>query len=468
MERSSSLIPRTYTEIIQYNEDKDTQWIECSLRLVSKDSSSQWHVKVTFKGMLQSNSGWLQRKKDFENLCRSLDFGHCPLLNNTVTELTLSNLLPEPHNTFPRIVNNLRTILRKHIAITSPLRQNTYLTPCNTYTRIRHNMRIILQENIAIASPLPQNVHFKSCNTYPRVINNMRIILRENIAIALPLLQGVQPEASNMYARLLYNLQITLREDPTRVRFPLYSDQRVPTRDFTLLKKERELAAGVHLVCVDSKLYVFKEIARPLYEPADTEVLLQELQNLQILRGVRGIVQLVAVVTSSNPYQTFETGQSGSTVVRGLLLEHYPNGTLRDALLSSDLSQPWKQWASQLASALQQMHNYGLTHMDVKPSNIVISANFETTLIDISGRAYSQEWLSPELSHQDDPLSQDISLRVQNDTWAFGKIVSRMANASEFDNMLLQGIASNCTAPVSERMSLSNAITRLAGGVQEV
>lgn len=468
MERSSSFIPRTYTENIHCNEDKDTQWIECSLRLVFKDSSSQWHVKVTFTGMLQSNSGWLQRKKDFENLCRSLNFGHYPLLNDTVTELTLSTLLPEPHDTFPRIINNLRIILRKNIAIASPLRQNTYLIPCNTYTRILDNMRIILRENIAIASPLPQNVHLKPCNTYPRVVNNMRIILRENIAIALPLLQGVQPEASNMYARLLYNLQITLREDPTRVRFPSYSNQRVPIRDFALLKKERELAAGVYLVCVNSELYVFKEIDRPLYEPADTEVLLQELQNLQILRGVRGIVQLVAVVTSLNPYQTFKTGQSGSTVIRGLLLEHYPNGTLRDALLSSDLSQPWKQWALQLASALHQMHNYGLTHMDVKPSNIVIGANSETTLIDISGRAFSQDWLSPELRHQDDPLSQDISLRVLNDTWAFGKIVLRMANASKFDKMLLKGIASNCTAPVSERISLSDAITRLAGGVQEV
>ncbi|KAI1754410.1 hypothetical protein F4782DRAFT_492373 [Xylaria castorea] len=101
-----------------------------------------------------------------------------------------------------------------------------------------------------------------------------------------------------------------------------------------------------------------------------------------------------------------------------------------------------------LASSLQ-IHDHGLTHMDIKPSNVVIGEDSQAVLIDISGRAFSRDWLSPEMRHLPDPLSQDISSRVLNDTWAFGKIISRMANAScdELENGLPNRLALDCTTP---------------------
>jgi serine/threonine protein kinase len=45
----------------------------------------------------------------------------------------------------------------------------------------------------------------------------------------------------------------------------------------------------------------------------------------------------------------------------------------------------------QIAMGLNELHRHGITHMDLKPSNIVISEQGDTVLIDISGRAITQE-----------------------------------------------------------------------------
>ncbi|KAI1115606.1 kinase-like domain-containing protein [Nemania sp. NC0429] len=454
--------PMTYTEFIDDDDESENEpphEIECSLCLVLNGRTSQWHVKVTFQGILESISSWLQRKNDLENLCSLIDFDRLPLLHDTVTELILSNIQHEPCDTYTRVVNNLRIMLRENIAIASPLPQSTQLRRKSVYARVANNLGIILRKNIAIVSPVPQNVPVKK--GYHRITNNIRIILQKNIAIAPPLRQSMPP--SNLYTCAVNNLQVTLREDPARVRFPVYNNRRIATKDLDLIKKERELAPGVYLVHSDNKPYVLKEIEKPLYQPIDTDIWLQELQNLETLRNVSGIVQLVAVVTSPNPYQTFKHGTKNSIVARGLLLEYYPNGTLRDALLSSDFKQPWKQWALQLASTLHHMHNHGITHMDVKPSNIVIDVNLELVVIDVGGRAFSHEWLSPEMRNLDYPPSENISSRVLNDIWAFGNLVLQMSNAShdELEKEILDDLASCCTAPVSQRISLGDAIMRL-------
>ncbi|KAI0399025.1 kinase-like domain-containing protein [Xylaria palmicola] len=388
-----SAIPQSYQDddaSMGSDERQPYRRIKCSQRYLFTDPPSQWHVKITFEGVFPSsdlNSTWLQRKKDFEQLCRSLNFGSLSLLNDTVTEIILSYPLVEPDDT-------RNTINSLHI---SPLGD------CNIFTPVVHQ------------------------------------------------------------------LQISIQEDPTRVRFPLCDNYPVPTIDLNIVKNSQELAAGVHLVHIANDTYVYKEINRPLYMPNDTEVLLQELQNLQILRDTKGIVQLSAVVTSVNPYRTLTTGQNNEDrVLQGLLLEYHSKGTLQDALVASG-AWPWIQWALQIASSLHQMHQHGLTHMDIKPSNIVISANLEATLIDVSGRAYSQDWLSPEMRHLEDPPSQEFFPRVMNDIWAFGKIALRMADASsnKSEQRLLMTLHSDCTTTPLERTSLCRIIAMLENYIQE-
>jgi hypothetical protein len=103
--------------------------------------------------------------------------------------------------------------------------------------------------------------------------------------------------------------------------------------------------------------------------------------------------------------------------------------------------------------------------MDLKLQNIVISADFNAILIDISGSGgVTQEWLSPEMRNLPDPLSQNMESRKQNDIWALGKMLSIMAGVScnEMEKQLLRSVAMDATAEVPLRISLHDAISKLS------
>ncbi|RDL37627.1 Uncharacterized protein BP5553_05060 [Venustampulla echinocandica] len=270
-------------------------------------------------------------------------------------------------------------------------------------------------------------------------------------------------DTESEYAPIVDHLWFHIREDPFRVRFPFYDrcGSSTPTKDLSEIRKKQQLSAGVYQVSVDydETLYVYKEVDRPFYEPRDSEALEQELRNLELLRGTKGVVRLVAAVVSKNPYQTAETVGNTPTVLRGILLEYYPNGTLLDALQASKskMDWPWQRFAVQIASTLAYIHKAGITHMDLKPQNIVISVDFNAILIDISGiGGVTHEWLSPEMRDLPDPLSQNIESRIQNDIWALGTMLSAMASASsnELEKQLLRSVAQGATADVPPRISL--------------
>ncbi|TAQ85561.1 hypothetical protein B7494_g6118 [Chlorociboria aeruginascens] len=72
----------------------------------------------------------------------------------------------------------------------------------------------------------------------------------------------------------------------------------------------------------------------------------------------------------------------------GIVLEHMPNGNLREYLQSPQsygltLAQ-WLQWASNAAEGLQLLHSYGIIHCDVKPENFLLDAGLCLRLIDFS------------------------------------------------------------------------------------
>lgn len=220
----------------------------------------------------------------------------------------------------------------------------------------------------------------------------------------------------------------------------------------------------------DETPYVYKEVERAHYVPRDTKVLEQELRNLEIFRGTTvGIVQLVAAVVSQNPYQTAQPGKECDPVVlRGFLLEHNPNGTLESALKSPTpkVRERWREWALQIASALAEMHRRGLAHMDLKPSNIILSGESNAVLIDVSGiGGVTRQWLCPEmLESKKDPLSWSIAAQQQNDIWALGQIMLAVADAccADKQKQLLRSVALATTRPCP-RIPLSEVIAALSG-----
>lgn len=264
------------------------------------------------------------------------------------------------------------------------------------------------------------------------------------------------------------SLWLCVREDPTRVLYPVYNDLNVSTLDSKNIKKEDELAPGVFRARVDGdgQLYAYKEIERPFYQPRDSQVLEQELLNLVRLQGVPGIVQLRAAVVSQNPYDS--SGSEKATIVlRGFLLVYYPHGTLEHAFKNSALiNAPWAKWSFQITKALAELHLHGITHMDMKPSNIVIDGKHNAVIIDISGiGGVSQEWLAPEMRDVHDPISVREQFRTQNDVWALGCILS---NVAEFlkdsrEKNAIERVALEATAeePAS-RISLHQAICELS------
>ncbi|KAI1451567.1 kinase-like domain-containing protein [Annulohypoxylon moriforme] len=293
------------------------------------------------------------------------------------------------------------------------------------------------------------------------------IVLSKDISDSkLPLLPQDEPLDPNIiYASIVLDLRFRTREYAERVRFPLYDNNgAIPAVDWSAVQKEEELGAGVYRVCIKGKpeQYVYKEIDRPLYDPYDTEILQQELRNLMLLRNTKGIVQILAVVISVNPYQTNEG--KGLSVLRGIILEYHSRGSLQDLLRSKPTTNcPWLRWAVQLATILDSLHHRQLSHLDIKPANVVIDANGDLVLIDLSGLAVSRNWLSPEMKDILAPSGEDLESRVQNDTWAFGKLLSCMADAATNPQevRLLKEVATLINVEISMRISLRDAIAKL-------
>jgi serine/threonine protein kinase len=91
------------------------------------------------------------------------------------------------------------------------------------------------------------------------------------------------------------------------------------------------------------------------------------------------------------------------------------------------------------------MHQHGLTHMDLKPSNVVITNDFDAVLIDLSG------------------IGGITQARKQNDIWAFGRILFAMADVCRADDekQLLRSVAQAATRPIP-RIPLHDAMASLS------
>jgi hypothetical protein len=289
-----------------------------------------------------------------------------------------------------------------------------------------------------------------------------------------------------------------IREDLWRVQFPSYTcDSTTRMVSLWALFKERPLAPGVSVVRLggdEREIFVYKEIERPLYAPDDTKMIELELQHLELLRerntddstgGAKHVVRLVAAVVLNNPYRTStdRTDAEQQTVIRGILLEHHPNGSLEEVFLAAEMRQTqppaetnpqtpqekglWRRWAGQVARGLQHLHAQGLAHLDLKPANVVISGEGKAVIIDISGWAGTHEYLAPEVRDVFNLSQLGLKARVKNDCWALGRLLERMTFAAgldgqDADRKVLEAVASSLMVhdPMN-RMGIAEVISLL-------
>ncbi|KAL9609947.1 MAG: hypothetical protein Q9167_005320 [Letrouitia subvulpina] len=239
-----------------------------------------------------------------------------------------------------------------------------------------------------------------------------------------------------------HNLPL-IHDTVTEINLVLESQLETPVRDPNELHLVKDVPIGVHnrFIVVASKLKVLiqedpRRIIYPLYAKDMTfSGVLEEDLNGSTLRvkrllcGKSYIAQLRYVVFSSNPYQT-SCKHNGPLVTRGFLLDYHPHGTLEDRLQKADLEGfPWKCWPLQIGTGLLHLHQYKITHMDLKPSNVVVDIYCNAVLIDISRvGGITPEWTAPEIRDKqflDVPYRQ----RTQNDVWAFGRIMCVLAQS---------------------------------------
>lgn len=247
----------------------------------------------------------------------------------------------------------------------------------------------------------------------------------DNIPELLSLDSSDSVARAHRFLDIAHQLKLTVREDPSKVLYPRYiHDPSWPTIWLSTIQEEKHVAGSAIQVVLAGKqiFYIFKKVDRPFYQPWDTTVIQQELQNLKLSWGAPNIVQLFGIVVSPNPYQT-TSGHDASVVIQGFLMEHHPGGTLEHWLGQADIAKvPWRRWPLQIGYGLLYLHQKNITHMDLKPSNVVIDIDGNALLIDISGiGGVTYEWTAPELRDKDD-LNVALGERIQNDIWAYGDV----------------------------------------------
>ncbi|KAK2786890.1 hypothetical protein FQN52_007634 [Onygenales sp. PD_12] len=265
------------------------------------------------------------------------------------------------------------------------------------------------------------------------------------------------------------SLRYRVQEDPFRVAYPLCDEfpyfQKINNEQ---LIRDTEITDGVFWVYHNEIRHILKIVNRPLYEPRDTDVFRKELENLEYFAGVPNIVQAAGVAVSTNPYVT-SSGRDGPLVVTGILFEAYSRGSLRQILLENCIAEyPWKQWPVQIGTALSRFHEAKKTHMDIKPSNVVIDGEGNAVVIDISGiGGITRRWCSPEIQQDEtSPFDLPFEQRQLNDVWAYGKLLSDIsshAGDDPFASTLKQVADCLMKENCERRMSLTRAMSQLKG-----
>lgn len=260
---------------------------------------------------------------------------------------------------------------------------------------------------------------------------------------------------------------VDICEDPARYQYPAYIGG-ASTRQIELSKVKpiTQISQAVFTAQIDSEgqTYILKQVERLIYLPQDSQALEQELRVLEKVGGRRYIIRLVAAIISKNPYAT-DSLKEAPQVLRGLLLEHHPGGTLAEALDSKTADAPWQQWGTQLCTAVATLHQHDITHMDVKPSNIVIDKDRNLVLIDVGGAGgVTYGWLSPKMENLLEPLSASLQGRKENDAWAVGKVLSKMAEVAETQGQEAELLRRAAAEAMRSEASLTAGLSKLLSG----
>ena len=381
---------------------------------------------------------------------------------------------PEPHIRHQELVfysQESRWTLKVTFMSEAIQRQFTKGTSDDTCVFVREPIKKYLERRQEFQSFI-KCINFHELNLIPDTVTEINLVLESPESKSpthspLHLVEDIAIDTQNRFLMVASALKATIQEDPLRIKYPAYAkDSTLPEVSLEDILTEEDFNGSAFRVkrAGKSQSYVYKKVDRPFYNPYDTWVFLNELKNLKLLRGKSHIVQLCHIVVSTNPYQTIPTRVS-PLVIRGILLEHHPLGTLEDRLQNADLEGlPWKMWPLHIGYGLLHLHRHGITHMDLKPSNIVIDIHGNALLIDISGvGGITLEWTSPELQEKD-YLNVPHAERALSDIWAYGRIMFALAQSRNWGDevtFLREAVAATTNEDPEMRIGLRDVISML-------
>lgn len=256
-------------------------------------------------------------------------------------------------------------------------------------------------------------------------------------------LRDMCSHTENVFIQNAYQMHCDILEDPDRIIYPIYE----PLPDLRTIQENKlqsevviakAASKAVSKVSFESGTFVYKKIKRSRYRSEDTKAILNEIEAVAQFRRQKNIVQPAGIVVSPNPYQTYPSS-SQSPVITGILLQYYSEGSLQEFINQGRVQndQIWVDRIIRIGEALDCLHRAGGTHLDMKPSDIVIGAEGNAVLVGISGSGrYTIDWLSPEmkviLEQEDDEQEDDVAdtlflTQASSDCWAFGMILSALA-----------------------------------------
>ncbi|KXG50234.1 uncharacterized protein PGRI_062010 [Penicillium griseofulvum] len=248
-------------------------------------------------------------------------------------------------------------------------------------------------------------------------------------------------DTSNPFTKLAPSLRVYIREDPLRATYPLHL-QFLSFQAINIAKviEEDGIARSVPRFTQGDKIpYVLKVVKR-----------------------LTGVVQPASIAMLNNPYATPQN-EVEQLVVSGI--QYYSGGSLQHVLDKQRVKEfGWERWAIQIGNTLGVIHRAGTTHMDIKPSNVVLDYDGNVVPIDISGiDGVTHEWRAPETQDEILPIELPFQARRLNDMWAYGKLLAEIAsNAGDSPFAgTLKWVSGHFTEYIRNRWTLSEGIFQM-------